>query len=124
MLGKERCNFPASSICLIFSYNPLFVPQPKYGTKVVGIQFLSYVFPLAEMAEFILFLSQLQALRLSTLLDSEHPPSLNQFFLSPPRLASSRSSTVVLAFSFHSLQDPEQPSKHYGHPSSVHVHTI
>ena len=43
-------------------------------------------------------LLQLRALRLSTLLDSGHPPSLNQSSLSPP-LAFSRFSSVILAFS-------------------------
>ena len=38
-----------------------------------------------------------------------HPPSSNQSSLSPILLASSRSCSVVLAFSCHSLQDPEQP---------------
>ena len=40
----------------------------------------------------------------------EHPPSSNQSSLSPLPLASSRSSSVVLAFSCQSLQDLEQPS--------------
>ena len=91
---------------------------------VVVIQFLSGVFPLAEMAGFTPFLLQFLALRPSTCLVSEHPPSSNQSSLSPLPLASSRSSSVVLAFSCQSLQDSEQPSKHYRHPSSVHVHTI
>ena len=79
-------------------------------------------FPLAEMAGFTPFLLQFLALRPSTCLVSEHPPSSNQLSLSPLPLASSRSSSVVLAFSCQSLQDSEQPSKHYRHPSSVHVH--
>ena len=37
---------------------------------------------------------------------------------------SSSKSSAVPAFSCHSLQDPEQPSKHYRHFSSAHVHTI
>ena len=91
---------------------------------VVVIQFLSGVFPLAEMAGFTPFLLQFLAPRPSTYLVSEHPPSSNQLSLSPLPLASSRSSSVVLAFSCQSLQDSEQPSKHYRHSSSVHVHTI
>ena len=87
---------------------------------VVVIQFLSGVVPLAEIAEFAPFPLQLVALRLSTCLVSWHLPSSNQFFLSPLSLASA----VVLAFSSHSLQDPEQPSKHYCHPSSAHAHII
>ena len=80
--------------------------------------------PFSREAGFTIFLLQLLALCLSTCLDSGHPPSLNLSSLSPPPLASSRFSLVVLAFSSHSLQDPEQPSKHYCHPSSAHVHTI
>ena len=91
---------------------------------VVVIQFLSGVVPLAEMARFTPFLLQLLALRHSTLLDAGHLSSSNQSSLSPPPLASPRSSSVVLAFSCQSLQDPEQTSKHYRHPSSVHVNTI
>ena len=61
---------------------------------------------------------------------SLHLSRLRAFFFFKPifsvssPLASSRSSSVVLAFSCHSLQDSEQPSKHYRHPSSAHVHTI
>ena len=91
---------------------------------IVVIQFLSGVVPLTEMAGFTPFLLQLLVLRPSTCLVSGRPPSSNQSSLSPSPLASSRSSLVVLAFSCHSLQDPEQPSKHYRHPSSAHVHTI
>ena len=91
---------------------------------VVVIQFLSGVVPLTEMAGFTPFLLQLLALSPSTCLVSGHPPSSNRSSLSPYPLASSRSSSVVLAFSCHSLQDSEQPSKHYCHPSSAHVHTI
>ena len=76
---------------------------------VVVIYFLSGVVPLAEMAGFIPFFLQLLALRLSTLVDSGHPPSSIQSSLSPPPLASSRSSSIVLAFYCHLLQDPEQP---------------
>ena len=90
---------------------------------VVVIQFLSGVVPLTEMAGFTPFLLQLLALRPSTCLISGHPPSSNQSSLTPLPLVS-RSSSVVLAFSCHSLQDSEQPSKHYRHPSSAHVHTI
>ena len=79
---------------------------------VVVIQFLFGVVPLTEMAGFTPFLLQLLALGPSTCLVSRHPPSSNQSSLSPLPLASSRSSSVVLAFSCHSLQDPEQPSKH------------
>ena len=50
---------------------------------VVVIQFLSGVFPLAEMAGFTPFLLQFLALRPSTYLVSEHPPSSNQLSLSP-----------------------------------------
>ena len=71
----------------------------------VVIQFLSGVFPLAEMAGFTPFLLLFLALRPSTCLVSEHPPSSNQSSLSPLPLASSRSSSVVLAFSCQSLQD-------------------
>ena len=91
---------------------------------VVVIQFLFGVVPLAEMAGFTPFLLQLLALRLSTSLVSGHPSFSNQSSLSPIPLASFRSSSVVLAFSSHSLQDPEQPLKHYRYPSSAHVHTI
>ena len=98
--------------------------KESLSVVVVVIQFLSGVFPLAEMAGFTPFLLQFLALRPSTYLVSEHPPSSNQLSLSPLPLASSRSSSVVLTFSCQSLQDSEQPSKHYCHPSSVHVHTI
>ena len=67
--------------------------------NVVVIQFLSGVVPLAEMAGFTPFPLQLLALRPSTCLVSGHPPSSNQSSLSPLPLASSRSSSVVLAFS-------------------------
>ena len=70
---------------------------------VVVIQFLSGVFPLEEMAGFTPFLLQFLALRPSTYLVSEHPPSSNQLSLSPLPLASSRSSSVVLAFSCQSI---------------------
>ena len=70
------------------------------------------------------FLLQLLALRPSTCLVSGHPLFSNQSSLFPLPLASSRSSLIILAFSCHSLQDLEKPSKHYRHPSSVHVHTI
>ena len=83
------------------------------STVVVVIQFLSGVAILAEIARFTLFLLQLLALRLSTLLDSGHPPSPNQSSWSLSPLASFRFFSVVFAFSCHSLQDPEQPSKHY-----------
>ena len=53
------------------------------------------------MAGFNPLLLQLLALRLSTFLDSRHPPSSNQSSLSPPPLASSRFSSVVLAFYCH-----------------------
>ena len=96
----------------------------NYIVVVVVIQFLSSVVPLAEMAGFTPLLLQLLTLRPSTCLVSGHPPSSNQSSLSSLSLASSRSSSVVLAFSCHSLQDSEQPSKHYRHPSSAHVHTI
>ena len=67
---------------------------------VVVIQFLSGVVPLTEMAGFTPFLLQLLTLRPSTCLVSGHPPS-NQSSLTPLPLASSRSSSVVLAFSCH-----------------------
>ena len=76
---------------------------------VVAVQFLSGVVPLAVVAGFIPFLLLLVALRLSTCLVSGHPPFSNQSSLSLS-LVSSRSSSVVLAFSCHSLQDPAQPS--------------
>ena len=76
-------------------------------SRVVVIQFLSGVVPLTEMAGFTPFLLQLLALRPSTCLVSGHPPSSNQSSLSPLPLASSRSSSVVLAFSCHSLQDSD-----------------
>ena len=76
------------------------------------LQFLSGVVPLTEMAGFTTFLLQLLALHLSTLLNSGHPPTSDQSSLSPLPLASSRYSSIVLAFPCHSLQDPEQPSKH------------
>ena len=98
--------------------------SPDLSTGKVVIQFLSGVVPFTEMAGFTPFLVQLLALRPSTCLVSGHPPSSNQSSLSPLPLAFSKSSSVVLAFSCHSLQDSEQPSKHYRHPSSVHVHTI
>ena len=84
------------------------------------------VVPSAEMAESTPLFLQLLALRFSTCLDSGHPPSSNQSSLSPPThpLASTRFSSVVLAFYCHSLQDSDQPSKRYRHPSSAHVHTI
>ena len=88
---------------------------------VVAIQFLSGVFPLAEMAGFTPFLLQLLALRLSTCLVSGRRPFSNQSSLFPHPLASFRSSSVVLAFSCHSLQDSEQPSKHYSHSSLARV---
>ena len=71
---------------------------------VVVIQFLSGVFPLAEMAGFTPFLLQFLALRPSTYLVSEHPPSSNQSSLSPLPLASSRS------FSVSSMLQWTQPS--------------
>ena len=80
---------------------------------VVVVQFLSGMVPLAEMARFTPFLLQLLALRLSTCLDSGHPPSSNQSSLSPPLLASSRFSLIILAFYRHSLQKPEQPSRKF-----------
>ena len=95
-----------------------------YWCSSVVIQFLSGVFPLTEMAGFTPFLLQFLALRPSTCLVSEHPPPSNQPSLSPLPLASFRSSSVVLAFSCQSLQDSEQPSKHYRHPSLVHVSTV
>ena len=49
----------------------------------VVIQFLSGVVPLAEMAGFTTFLLQLFAFRFFTLLESGHPPSSNQSFLTP-----------------------------------------
>ena len=55
---------------------------------VVVNQFLSGVFPLAEMAGFTPFLLQFLALRPSTYLVSEHPPSSNQLSLSPNQLSS------------------------------------
>ena len=79
------------------------------------IKFSSDVVPLAEMAGFTPFLLRLLALSLFTCQDSGHPPSSNQSSLSPLPLASSRFSSVVLAFSCHSLQDPDQTSKHYSH---------
>ena len=91
---------------------------------VVVIQFLTGVVLLAEIAGFIPFLLQLLTLRLSTCLVSGHPPSLNQSSLSPLPLASSKSSSFIFAFSYHPHRDPGQPSKHYRHPSSAHVHTI
>ena len=91
---------------------------------VVVVQFLSGVVPLAEMVGFTPFLLRLLALHLSTCLNSRHPPSLNQSSLSHPPLTFSRSSLVFFTFFCHSLQDPEQPSKHYHHPFSAHVHTI
>ena len=91
---------------------------------VVVIQFLSNVVPLAETAGFTPFLLQLLALRPSTCLVSEHPLFSNQSSLFPLPPASSRSFSVVLAFSCHLLQDLDQPSKHYRHSSSAHVHTI
>ena len=91
---------------------------------VVVIQFLSNVVPLAKMAGFTPFLLQFLALYPSTCLVSGHPPPSNQSSLSPLPLASSRSSSVALTFSCHSLQGSEQPSKHYRHPSSAHIHTI
>ena len=111
------------------SYHPLCIFKSiVFGESIrlhrlCVIQFLSDVFPLAEMAGFTPFLLQFLALCPSTYLVSEHPPS-NQLSLSPLPLASSRSSSVVLTFSCQSLQDLEQPSKHYRHPSSAHVHTI
>ena len=74
------------------------------------------------MAGFTTFFLQLLTLCLPICLDLRHPPSSNQSSLSPPSLASSRFSLVVLTFYCHSLQDPEQPSKHFYHPSSAHVH--
>ena len=91
---------------------------------VVQLIFLSGIVSLAEMAGFTSFLLQLLALRLSTLFDSGHPPTSNQSSLSSPPLPSSKYSSVVLAFSCHSLQDLEQPSKRYCHSTSAHVHTI
>ena len=93
-------------------------------TGYVVIQFLSSVVPLTEMAGFTPLLLQLLTLCPSTCLVLEHPLSSNQSSLTPLPLASSRSSSVILAFSCQSLQDSEQPSKHYRHPSSAHVHTI
>ena len=91
---------------------------------VVVVQFLCGIFPLAEMAGSTLFLPQLFALHLSTLLELWHPPCLNQSVFSSLPIASSRPSLVILAFSCHSLQDLRQPSKHYHQPSSAHVITI
>ena len=54
---------------------------------VVVIQFLSGVFPLAEMAGFTPLILQLLVLRLSTLPDSELPPS-NRSSLSSPQVSS------------------------------------
>ena len=76
----------------------------------------------AEMAAFTPFFLQLLSLCLSTCLDSGHPPSSNQSSLSSPPLASCRFFLMVLACSCHTLQDPEQSSKHYRHPSSAHAY--
>ena len=92
--------------------------------EVVVVQFLSGIVSLAEMGGFTPFVPQVFALYFSTLLDSGHPLSLSQSFLSPLSLASSRSSLLVLTFSCHSLQNLEHLSKHYCHPSSAHVHTM
>ena len=91
---------------------------------VVVVQFLSSVVPLAEMAGFAPFLLRLLALSFSTCLDLGHPSSSNQSSLSPLPLALSMFSSVVLANCCHSLQDQKEPSKHYYHPFSAHVHTI
>ena len=53
--------------------------------------------PLSRDGRIPPFILQLLALCRSTLLDSGHPPSSNQSSLSPPPLASSRSSLVILA---------------------------
>ena len=106
---KEQCNPKHSNLSRLV---------------VVVVQFfLSGIVPLAEMAGFSSLFLPLLALRLTTLLNSGHPPSSNQS-LSPSPLGSSRSSLVFFAFACHSLQDPEKPSKHCRHPSSAHVHTI
>ena len=53
----------------------------KVAVCMVVIQFLSGIFLLAEIAGFMPFLLQLLTLHLSTLLDSEHPPSTNLLYL-------------------------------------------
>ena len=88
---------------------------------VVVVQFYP-VLSLSRDDQIHPFLLQLLALRLSTCLNSGHRPSSNQ--TPPPPLASSRFFSVVLAFYCHSLQDSEQPSKHYRHPSAAYVRTI
>ena len=88
----KKCMLQAGLICSSSSYSVL-----------------SGIVLIIDMAGFNLFLLQLLALRLSTLLDSGHQPSSNQFSLSPTSLASSRSSSVVFTFSCPSFQDPEQP---------------
>ena len=100
LLGFSRkLRFTCSSVRFVF---------------VVVVQFLSGIVPLAEITGFTPFLLRLLALRFFTLLDSGHPPSSNHSSTCPPPLASSKSSSVALAFSCHSLQDPEQLSKHAG----------
>ena len=115
-------------IIFVLSWKPVYMKNSDNSSEcnqlLVVIQFLSGVVPLTEMAGFTPFLLQLLALRPSTCLVSGYPPSSNQSSLSPLPLASSRSSSVDLAFSCHSLQDSEQLSKHYRHPSSAHVRTI
>ena len=85
---------------------------------VVVIQLLSVIVPVMEIARFTLVLMQFFTLHLYTLLDSGHPPSLNQSLSSLP-LASSASVLVVLAFSYHSLQDLEPLSKPHVPPQHM-----
>ena len=96
-------------ISLPYIQNHKFLENAKHHVVVilVVIQFLSGAVPLAEMARFTPFLLQLLALRSSTCLISGHPPSSNQSSLSPLPLASSKSSSVVLDFSCHSLRVSE-----------------
>ena len=60
----------------------LRITELRMLVVVVVVQFLSGIVPLAEMARFALVLPELLALHFSTLLDSGHPSSSNQFSLS------------------------------------------
>ena len=107
--------YSIQKVLIVKTHFNIFLGDVKQGIRSSSYSFFSDVLPLAKIAGFTLFLLQSLALHLSTLLDSglfKPPSSSNQSSLSLLPLAPSRSHLIVLAFSCHSLQDPEQPSKH------------
>ena len=71
---------------------------------IVVIQSLSCIVPLVEIARFTPIFLQLFALHFFSWLDSGYGLYLNQSFMLPLPLNSSRSSVVILAFSYPLLQ--------------------